>query len=83
MKQRIMIEIEADECVADEVVKNIEATALGQIAAHELGGYGIHKEILTEKISGELNVPSFLMQRPYDCRRKECKDRIYAKGAGV
>lgn len=70
MRQRIMIEVEADERVADEVVRNIEATALGQFGAHELGSYGMHKEILPEKNSGGLQMPSFLVNRPF-AKREE------------
>lgn len=65
MRQRITIEIEADERVADEVVVNIEATAIGQFGSHELAGYGIHKEILQERNSGGLQVPEFLVNRPF------------------
>lgn len=67
MKQRITIEIEADERVADEVVVNIEATAIGQFGSHELAGYGIHKEILPERNSGglQVQVPEFLVNRPF------------------
>lgn len=65
MRQRITIEIDADERVAGEVVMNIEATALGQLGSHELAGYGIHKEILPERNSGGLRVPQFLVNRPF------------------
>ena len=85
MRQRITIEIEADENTLDEARRKIEAVSHGLFAAYadEMREFCINKEILPEKVPGELQVPSFLMQRPYDCRRKDCKDRIYAKGAGV
>lgn len=70
MRQRITIEIEADERVVDEVTMNIEASALGQIGAHELAGYGIHKEILPERNFGGLQIPSFLVDRPFAKRRE-------------
>lgn len=65
MRQGIIIEVEADERVADEVVKNIEATALGQFGAHELDRYEMHKEIMPKKISSGIQVPSFLVDRPF------------------
>lgn len=85
MKQRIMIEIEADEQTLEEMSRKIEAAAYGHGTAYAdaLYGFCIRKETLPEKIHGELKVPSFLMERPFDCRRGECKNRLYAKGAGV
>lgn len=85
MKYRIMIEIESDDNTIEEMSRKIEAAAYGNGTAYAdlLSGFSIKTEILPEKTSGELKVPSFLIDRPFDCRRKDCKDRIYTKGDGV
>lgn len=89
MRRRITIEIEAQDCAVEEITQNIEATALGQIAGHQLSGFSVRREDLPERISPELQVPSFLVNRPFgdgkssDCVRPDCKNRLYRKEAGV
>ena len=77
MKQRITIEIEADEQTLEEMSRKIEAAAYGQGTAYAdaLCGFGIRKEILPEKVPGELKVPSFLVSRPFAERRE-----VYVNG---
>lgn len=67
MKYRIMIEIEADEQTLEEMSRKIEAAAYGHGTAYAdaLCGFSIRKEILPEKVPGELKVPSFLVNRPF------------------
>lgn len=87
MRRRITIEIEAQECTVEEMTQNIEATALGQIAGHQMSGFSVRREDLPEKISRELQIPSFLVNRPFqdgmpsDCVRSDCKNRLYRKEA--
>lgn len=89
MRRRITIEIEAQECTVEEMTQNIEATALGQIAGHQMSGFSVRREDLPERIFPELQVPSFLVNRPFqdgmpsDCMRSDCKKRLYRKEAVV
>lgn len=89
MRRRITIEIETQECAVEEITQNIEAFALKQIAANQMTGFELRREDLPEKISRELQVPSFLVNRPFqdgmpsDCVRSDCKNRLYRKEAVV
>ena len=72
MKYRIMIEIEADDNTVEEMSRKIEAAAYGNGTAYadSLIGFSIKTEILPEKVPGELQVPSFLVNRPFAGRRE-------------
>lgn len=65
MRRRITIEIEAQECVVEKITLDIEGTALGQAAANRLSGFSVRREDIPERIFPELQVPSFLVNRPF------------------
>ena len=85
MKYRIMIEIESDDNTIEEMSRKIEAAAYGNGTAYAdlLSGFSIKTEIVPEKTSGELKVPSFLIDRPFDFFNDTATTEIYTKGDGV
>lgn len=65
MRRKITIEFETDEQTANEVAMNIEATVLGQFGAHTLNEFIFHKEDFPECCGAVLQVPDFLVNRPF------------------
>ncbi len=81
MKRRIIIELEGDEQVVNEITVNIEATAIGQMGCHEISGYGFHKEILPEGISGGIQLPVFMNgERVKSPQEKAISEALHGRG---
>lgn len=45
MEASIMIVVEGDKEAVEDIVRNINANAIGQFAAHDLDGFSLHKDI--------------------------------------
>lgn len=60
MRKRLVIEVEGVEQTVSEIIRNIEATALGQIGSHELNAHAIQREIVPGKVSDTIQIPGFL-----------------------
>lgn len=57
MVRRIVIEVKGEAEVTEKVIRNIEATAIGQVAASELDVFRVHKEFWSGKATDEIQLP--------------------------
>lgn len=81
MRRKIVIEVEGETSVIEKIVKNIEAEVIGQVAANELDSFGMHKEILPERISGEIKIPEFLRRDKFVSQQeKGMVEALHGKG---
>ncbi|MCM1258447.1 MAG: hypothetical protein NC307_11415 [Roseburia sp.] len=82
MGKKIIIELDGNEQDINEIVKNIEAVAVGEIGKHELENYSIRKETFPEKNSQPtIKTPLFMEERRLISQQeKGLVEAIHGKG---